>query len=207
MIYKSGSVAAWISTLILILLSLLIAGWVWWGKNLKRHHYYLFFGAFLLIVVLVVINLDYLLGLFGRSTSLTGRIPMWGYLFEHAVSQRPVLGFGYGAFWNLQGFREQMTAAMHFSLQVTQSDNGFMEILLHLGFVGLALMISLLILGLVRGTRYFLARRTLVSALPILILVFAILANTTVSMLLESDVFVWAVLVTSQVSIGEHPGV
>jgi hypothetical protein len=52
--------------------------------------------------------------------------------------------------------------------------------------------------------------RTLASALPTLLLIFAIFANFTVSMLLETDAFVWSAIVASQVAISatrqQHPG-
>jgi len=51
--------------------------------------------------------------------------------------------------------------------------------------------------------------RTLTSALRLVILEFAILANFTVSMLLETNTFVWAVIVASQaviyVSVPQNP--
>src|SRR3546814_8434536 len=35
----------------------------------------------------------------GDPTSLTGRVPLWGVLIEHYVSERPLLGYGFQGFW------------------------------------------------------------------------------------------------------------
>jgi O-antigen ligase len=201
LLINAHSVAAFFTTALLAIICLLIAVWIRWGKHFKLVHYYIISGVAILANGLILANLDVLFGLFGRNTSLSGRIPMWTYLFQHVIFKRPILGYGYDAIWNLQGLRNQMTLDMNFSLQVTQSDNGFMEIWLHLGSVGLALLVGLLMIGLVRSVRYLLQERTLPSALPLVILVYAVLANISVSMLLESDCFVWALAIASQVAI------
>jgi len=150
---------------------------------------------------LILVNLNSVLDILGRNSTLTGRIPMWKYLYRNVISKRFLFGYGYDAIWNMQGLREQMTLYMNFTRQVTQSDNGFVEIWLHLGTVGLVLLVGLMLAGFVRSVKYLLKERTLSSALPFVILMFAFLANCTVSMLMESDIFVWAVVVASQVAI------
>lgn len=126
---------------------------------------------------------------------------MWIYIFQHAVIHRPILGYGYGAFWNLDGFRNQMTEAMGFSLEVSQSDNSFMEILLHLGSIGLVLLFILIAISFIRGINYLRLNRTPSAALPLILLIYALIVNTTVSMLLETDSFIWTILVASQAAI------
>jgi len=199
---KSKSATGIISIGISITLCLVVAAWLRWGKYLGPIHYYILLGIAVTAIVLIMSNLELIFGLLGRNTSLTGRIPVWTYLFRHVISQRPILGFGYGAIWNLEGFRIQMTLDLGLPLGVTQSDNGFIDIWLHLGIVGEVLLAGLIVLGFTRGVRYLLKVQTLASALPVVILVFALIANSTVSMFLETDTFVWAVVIASQVSIG-----
>jgi O-antigen ligase len=201
LLIQSKTVASIFVVVVLIAVSLVVAAWLRWGKSLKRVHYFIVLGILLVAVGLILSHLGLIFSLFGRNTSLTGRVPIWNYLFTHVISQRPILGYGYDAVWNLHGFREQITQAFNLGLQVSQSDNGFIEILLHLGIVGLVMIIGLIVLGLVRSVKYFLQVRTITSALPLVILVFAVLTNLTVSMLLETDSFVWAVVIISQAAI------
>jgi len=201
LLLKSGSVTGLIATALMVALCLAIAGWIRWGKLLKPVHYFTMLGVVIVSIAFIVIFHDYIFQLLGRSPNLSGRIPMWTYLLKHAVSQRPILGFGYDAFWNLEGFREQMTSAMGFSLQVSQSDNGLMEILLHLGSVGLIILLVLIVLGFMRSIEHFRVNRNLLSALPLILLVYAIIVNTTVSMLLETDSLVWTIVIASQAAI------
>lgn len=201
LLIKSGSVTGLIATAFMVTLCLTIAGWIRWKKYLKPVHYYTILGVAITSIVLIVLNHDYIFKLIGRSPSLSGRIPMWTYLFQYAIKHRPLFGYGYGAFWNLEGFREQMTAAMGFSLQVSQSDNGLMEILLHLGSVGLIIMLILIVLGFMRSIQYFHTNHNVITALPLILLVYAIMVNITVSMLLETDAFIWTILLASQAAI------
>ncbi len=201
LLIMSNSMTGVITSVIIVFICLIFAYWIRRGINFKSIQFFLVLGTGLLFIIIVLLNLDHIFILLGRKPTLSGRIPMWTYLLQNAVSQRPILGFGYGAFWNLEGFRNDMTAAMGFTLQVTQSDNGLMEILLHLGIAGLAIILALFILGLVRAVKFFIKKRTMYSAFPLIFLLFALIMNSTVSFLLETDCFVWAVAIASQVAI------
>lgn len=65
----------------------------------------------------------------GRSESLTGRSEIWEILFPMAM-QNPLLGSGFGAFW---------TGETRSLATVSQAHNGYLDIILNLGFLGLIL--------------------------------------------------------------------
>ena len=127
---------------------------------------------------------------------------MWQYLFQNVVSERPWLGYGYGAIWHLHGFVMEMMEIVNWGTPVVLADNGYIDILLHLGVVGLGVLILMIALGFVRGVRYFLKERTIVAALPILVLVFGVIVNISLSMILETEILEWIVAVASLVAIG-----
>ena len=86
--------------------------------------------------VLLLVNYVVVLQSLGKDPTLTGRVVIWEAVLD-SVLKRPVLGWGYGAFW--QGFVGESAAVLlrvHFP--IAQSQNGFLEVLLSLGFVGLA---------------------------------------------------------------------
>ena len=75
----------------------------------------------------------------GRNATLTGRTAIWGQVWL-AIVKHPLLGYGFSAFW--QGLRGQsfhIILALHFV--VLHAHNGFLEIWLELGGIGLLLFI------------------------------------------------------------------
>ncbi len=82
-----------------------------------------------------------LLELFGRNPTLTGRTEIWSRCFELVTN--PLLGAGYESFW-LGSRLEKMWTYIE---GVNQSHNGYVEIYLNLGWIGVALLVLLLISG------------------------------------------------------------
>jgi O-antigen ligase len=84
---------------------------------------------------------DTVLGMLGKDPTLTGRTVLWGFV-EDDIRLRPLFGWGYSAFW-----QPDNPAANAISLTlgwyVPQAHNGILEILIELGFVGVALFITL----------------------------------------------------------------
>jgi len=66
----------------------------------------------------------------GRDDSLTGRTGIWRTLVPYAMA-RPLLGYGAGGFWTTS-MRELTSAHAH---------NGYLDMILNLGFVGLSLFL------------------------------------------------------------------
>ncbi len=93
--------------------------------------------------------------LFGRQESaadvgtLTGRTELWSELFTY-VAARPVLGYGYEGFWS-----PTHTAYVSLALGwvVPHAHNGYIEMLLDLGAVGLILFVAALFSGVVHAQR------------------------------------------------------
>ena len=77
--------------------------------------------------------------LLGRDATLSGRTGIWQHVWPF-VLERPWLGWGYGAFWRgIQGEAFRVIAAVHFI--VIHAHNGFLEIWLELGLIGLVLFL------------------------------------------------------------------
>jgi exopolysaccharide production protein ExoQ len=94
--------------------------------------------ACLLVILVSVVwfYLPALLFLIGRDATLSGRTEIWKQALRF-ILQRPVLGWGYAAFWRgIEGESFNVVAAMRFV--VFHAHNGFLEIWLELGLLGLA---------------------------------------------------------------------
>ena len=105
------------------------------------------FGLFMVSVFVVLeatLGLSKLIivNILGRDSSLTTRVPMWYGLIKMAGN--PVVGVGYESFW--LGHRLEVLWQAYGTLH--QAHNGYLEIFLNLGWIGLAL------LGVVIATRY-----------------------------------------------------
>jgi exopolysaccharide production protein ExoQ len=88
----------------------------------------------LLIAPIVAVSPDSLLELIGKDPTLTGRTDIWGYVIPY-VYQRPLLGWGYGAFWSTQDPAAwEIANTIHWFSP--QAHNGLLEILLSGGLVG-----------------------------------------------------------------------
>ena len=174
---------------------LVAAAWCRVAHRLRRKHYAVMLILIAIAGLIAFSNLNLILGLFNRDTSLTGRLPMWRFLLEEVVSRRPGLGYGFGAIWSSGAFRAQAQDAAGWGFPVLIADNGFLDILLHLGVTGLLVVFLLFAALIVRAARFALADRTVSAFFPLIFLEFALLSNTSFSLLIESEEFVWLVFV------------
>jgi O-antigen ligase len=77
---------------------------------------------------------------FGKDETLTGRTELWSYLITK--SENPLIGVGYDSYW--LGRRIQQLWDMYW-WHPTQSHNGYIEIYINIGLIGLFMMIGVLI--------------------------------------------------------------
>ena len=88
-------------------------------------------------------SMDAILNLMGKDPTLTGRTDIWRLVWE-AIQKRPLLGYGFGAFW--QGMQGPSAAiCAYLGWIVPHSHNGYLEALLDLGAVGMGLIVIALL--------------------------------------------------------------
>jgi exopolysaccharide production protein ExoQ len=197
LVYLSRSVAGYITLIFLHIAVVIVIIWLRIQTKLHRLHYFLIGIGAGIIALLFYFNLDRLFGLFNRSSDLTGRVQLWQYLLRDVVKQNPVFGHGFGALWYLDSFRTQVQKVVGWTYQVVIGDNGFMDILLHLGWVGLSIFSLLFFVMFYRAIRYALSYRTFVSFLPLLILLYSLIGNVSFSLFFETETFVWICMIAA----------
>ena len=127
---------------------------------------------------------------------MTGRVPLWQDLFSTFYLQKPILGYGYGALWMQKSFRILMQIRHQWSIQVYFADNGFFDILLNMGLVGLLAVPEHLSSRLVCGAfKQAITYKSWIYFFPFLTFLYIFIGNLTYSFLLEVDQFVWMLLV------------
>jgi exopolysaccharide production protein ExoQ len=108
----------------------------------------------------------------GRDDTLTGRTEVWAALVP-VVKRQPLFGSGFGSFW---------TTERRVEYQISHSHNGYLDSLLELGAVGLALN-TFWLLSCARKLRAALAEDYDGASLGICFLLIALICNFTESIL------------------------
>ncbi|TPM36143.1 O-antigen ligase [Mesorhizobium sp. B2-3-4] len=144
---STASIPAVLALIVLLAMSKLLS---------RRYRRVIFLvGAGLIVVVaFVALNLglmDFVLGIFGKDSTLTGRTYLWEQGWNAAM-RSPILGVGYAAYW-VQGFAEAERLWNEFYITTRTGfhfHNTYVEALVELGFTG-AVMISLIMLRSLLG--------------------------------------------------------
>ena len=196
MVIGSRSVTGLMVFLFLHLVVALTVVWLRFHDRIKPWHYYssatLLAASFLIFIT----NTAFFFGLLGRSPNMTGRVPIWQDLFQNFHFQKPLLGYGYGALWMRKSFRIMMQIRHNWGNQVYFADNGFFDILLNLGAVGLVLFLAVYIPLGVRSFKQAIQSKHWLAFFPLLTFLYILIGNLTYSFLLEVDQMVWLLLVT-----------
>src|SRR4030095_6000452 len=106
-----------------------------------------FIGTYLLTALILLVLAELTFGIssryseaLGRGSGLSGRTLLWSHLLE--VHINPVLGTGFESFW--LGERLEQLKGIFFYIP-NEAHNGYLEIYLTLGLIGLFLLIGLFI--------------------------------------------------------------
>jgi O-antigen ligase len=185
-----------------ILLHTLFLGGVVWLKtrqHLRPTHYYITLATITAVAVGIFSNLNFVLGLLNKNTTLTGRIPMWTILLGNIFIQHPWVGQGFDTIWADLNFRLRMGALVGWGYSPGQSDNGFIDILLNLGVVGFILFLLNYIKVWINSVHFLLQELSLESLFPIIFMVYSLFANLTWSMFMASEIFTWMVIIVFMV--------
>ena len=178
---------------------------------LKQHYKLrvLFFitGIFFSSVAIAVLasNLEFVVvDLLGKNLELNGRFPVWTLMLEKAA-ERPWLGYGFSGFWtsdasdaifNLSWASLAREAGARFN-----SHNGYLELLLQLGIVGLILF-TISLISIISKTIYLLLKVKTLELFWVLQTIFLItLLNVADSFGILSVNSQWSLYVSFSISI------
>ncbi len=138
----------------------------------------------------------------GKDATLTGRVPLWR-LVDHEIAHHLLLGFGYEAFWT-EGNDAAWEIWSRIGWQAPHSHNGYRDIMLSLGLLGLILLAVMVVRALTQGTRLNLARPDESWLwLNVLAGVFLFM-NLTESVFLDPGAFPWTLFATAVLMFAVH---
>ncbi len=142
-----------------------------------------------------------LLGL-GKDPTLSGRRYIWEAVLEK-MWDRPWLGYGYRAFWQSGGGGDYVSRAVDYNL--SQAHNGFLDLGVEIGLIGLAFFILSFLVSYVRSLKWVRLGKTSATLWPITFMTFLPIYNYTESTNIESNSIFWVLFVAISLSSQTMP--
>jgi exopolysaccharide production protein ExoQ len=147
------------------------------------------------VIFFAVEYIDEIFLALGRTSSLSGRIPLWRIVIEE-IAARPIRGYGFAAFWtSWEGQRVSDTVS--WDVAVPHAHNGFLEVTLGLGLVGVTLLLLSIGQGFRGGLRIARDRGEIENAWPLLFIVYSVLYNLTESSFIAVNGIYWMAFVAN----------
>ncbi|MGQ4648015.1 O-antigen ligase family protein [Lyngbya aestuarii] len=150
------------------------------------------------IAVLLIGNWENLLLGLGRDPTLSGRTDLWELAIEK-IAERPWLGYGYQGFWQEGGGAEVIWKAEGY--KPPHAHNGFVNISLDLGLVGLALFLLTIAITYIRSIAWLRSSKTAIELWPICYVTFFFMYNHSENTIIEHNSLFWTLLVAVSLSL------
>jgi O-antigen ligase len=139
------------------------------------------------------------IGATGRDATLTGRTDLWTDLLVIA-KDNPVLGVGYGAFW----IGDTHNLWEKYLWKPTQGHNGYLDVYVELGAIGVILLIGVIIAGY-SGIMNRLTTNFDQAALHFIWLTIIVLHNMSESSYLRGSVDIWFIFLIAVIDVPGRP--
>jgi O-antigen ligase len=147
MVYAKGTT----SILAVMVASVAVAGLRWRSWRFRLVLYALVAAASLVLVTVVIAEPKLLFAALGKDSSMTGRLPLW-IEAARAIVERPILGWGYNAFWSADSIPAQYIW-QRIGWPAPNAHNGLLELGLDFGLIGGALYGFMMLRIAVRALR------------------------------------------------------
>lgn len=151
----------------------------------------------------IILSPETFFNLIGKDATLTGRTDIWAALGD-AIAARPWFGYGYGAFWGLDSEpADWIRKAVDWDAPTAH--NGWLDIALSLGLIGLALFVISFVVTTLRALSLMFRHHFGLYAMAMLATL--TLFSLSESILLEPNSIVWItyVVVAAQLARGLAP--
>ena len=158
-----------------------------------------FVGVAMLIWIAGYVGSDSLLDLVGKDVTLSGRTNIWRYVWDQ-IELRPWLGYGLAAFWNgFDGPSGYVQLAMR--IGVIYAHNGFLDIWLSLGIVGLGIFVIGYISTVIQSLALLRKTNSPEGFWPLLFLTYILLSNLTEGTISNMNSSFWAIYAATSYSL------
>lgn len=150
------------------------------------------------LAILLVSNLETFVVALGKDLTLTGRTEIWAAVLD-MIRERPWLGYGYSGFWlGKEGGSAYVWLVTGWP--VPYSHNGFLDLWLDLGLLGLLLYLLSFVTSCFRAVNLIRLTKTANGFWPIILLTFSFLSNLSESTILKPNNIYWVLYVAVTLS-------
>jgi exopolysaccharide production protein ExoQ len=165
----------------------------------------LFMIVSICLTLIITENLKFIVvDTLNRDMTLTGRTEFWPVIINK-INQHPIFGYGMAGFW--QPWRgaddpggDIIVARTQF--QPMHAHNGFLDLALDLGWVGLGLFALSFFTNVAKAVVYLSRNRLPESGLPLLLLTYTLMTNfTETGLLAVSSIWFWYVVTTVRLTL------
>ncbi len=156
-------------------------------------------GMFAMLWFTAYVGSDSLLDAVGKDSTFSGRTLIWQYVWDK-IQERPWLGYGLAAFWNdMNGPSSYVILAM--GINVIYAHNGFLDICLSIGFVGLSIFLASYFSTAVKSLTWLRTSKTPEGLWPLLFLTYILLSNLSEGTIHTMDNGFWAIFTAISYSL------
>jgi exopolysaccharide production protein ExoQ len=141
------------------------------------------------------VDAQMLTGMVGRSSDLTGRTELWDAVIS-MIHKHPVLGFGFSGFWK-DASSESAVVETHILWTPTYSHNGYLEITLSLGLLGMFLFLVAFVTGARHAWWHARNGKTVLDLWPLAFLIFFAIHNMAECTIAWQNCLEWSVFVAT----------
>lgn len=174
-------------------------------SSVLRWNYTLAVPFFMFVVLvggsaatLLIGNAEAILHSMGRDLTLTGRSDLWAALLDK-LWQHPWLGYGYSSFWRAWG-GESGYIWLVIGWQPTQAHNGFLDVALQLGLLGLFVLTLGYVLTYLKAITWVRLTKTAEGYWPLMFLIYFFLSNLTEGPVIQEHTLGWVLYVSITLS-------
>ena len=136
-------------------------------------------GGVGVLVYLAIFSFADIASSLGRDSTLTGRTDVWPAILEQ-IDRRPVLGLGWNGAWH-EGLPDTQRMWRAAGFKMYHSHDGYLDILMQIGIVGLLLMSAALLCAIFLGIRSYVVSNDEISGWTVASVVALLLVNLTES--------------------------
>jgi exopolysaccharide production protein ExoQ len=159
----------------------------------------LFLIAVSIILFVILINFNTFLSVNDKDVTLSGRTILWDSLWEF-IKQKPWLGYGYGSFFSGEHRETDLLWKVH-DWSPVHAHNGYVQVLLHFGFIGLVPLVVGYIYSLFTCLYKYLVFKSPHMLWIFLYLIYTVFLNFTEVSFFSTNSITWIVTIASFYSI------
>lgn len=145
-------------------------------------------------------NFNEITTMMGKDAHLTGRSDLWSNAML-AIADRPFLGYGFQAFWGVDSQPAKTVRQAAGWEDAPHAHNGYIDLTLSLGLVGLITYLTSVASGFRRATRYLLAGDDSYRRWPLSCLTLLSIYQISETTIMSGNAFFWLVFASLSISL------